>query len=156
MSVIGGFGVLTRLDAIDAVKAALADVEGIESIEAPGNVPNIALMKFSSAKLIRDFVHVQKSHAGFGLKKMWASPDQSPHERKFRLILNKIKRGICEHLQRSSESIVIDGPNRSVYSIEANRLLKVTEVSRTHQVIWSDSVADLLKMHVQLLMADME
>ena len=57
LCVIGGFGLLAKPDAIEAVKTVLADVEGIESIDAPGNVPRVCLVHFSSSKLMRDFVH---------------------------------------------------------------------------------------------------
>ena len=106
------------------MKTALADVEGIESIDAPGNVPKICFVNFSSSKLMRDFVHTQKSLPEFGPKKMWASPSSSPHDRKIRAVLNEIKRGICEHFNRSSESILINAPSKYVYSMEAGRQLR--------------------------------
>ena len=101
------------------MKIVLADVEGVESIDAPGNVPRVCFVNFLSSKLMRDFVHNQKSSPEFRPKNMWASPNSSPHGRKTRAILNKIMRGICEHFKRSSESILIS--SKTIYSIEGGR-----------------------------------
>ena len=129
MCVISGYGVLAREQAIEVVRSALHGVTGITKVEAPGNIPKICFVLFSSPDGMRDFVHQQKSNSKFGQGKMWASPSLTPAERKVRSILSKIKRGICEHLHRSSESVIIDGPSKSVYSIENNGvLMKVARV----------------------------
>ena len=144
------------------MRSALHGVNGITKIEAPGNIPKICFVSFSSPDGMRDFVHQQKSNSQFGQGKMWASPSSTPAERKARSILSRIKRGICEHFYRSSESVIIDGPNKSVYSIEHNGALmeitslKVASDSTIFCTEWVPGTPLALYMHVKLLMNEME
>ena len=87
---------------------------------------------------------------------MWPSPSKSPQDRKYRTILGIIKRGICEHLKRSSDSIIIDGPSKSIYAVEGGDLKKVASVMANYNIKWEDSVPEGVKMHVQLLMSNRE
>ena len=93
---------------------------------------------------------------------MWASPSSTPAERKVRSILRNIKRGICEHLHRSSESVIIDGPSKSVYSIENKGALmkvaslKVASNSTIFSIEWGLGTPPALHMHVKLLIDEIE
>ena len=87
---------------------------------------------------------------------MWASPSKSPRDRKYRTILGTIERGICEHLKRSSDSIIIDGPSKSIYAVEGGDLKKVASVMANCNIKWDDSVPDGVNMHVQFLMSNRE
>ena len=93
---------------------------------------------------------------------MWASPSSTPAERKVRSILSKIKRGIGGHFLRSSESVIIDGLSKSVYSIENNSALmkvaslKVASNSTIFSIEWVPGTPPALHMHVKLLIDEME
>ena len=66
MCVIGGYDVLARDQAIQVVRSALHGVNGITKVEAPGNIPKICFVSFSSPDGMRDVVHQQKSNSQFG------------------------------------------------------------------------------------------
>ena len=118
MCVVGGFGLKHRDLAIQHVKTVLSTVAGIVKIDAPGNVPKICFVSFSTPDGMRNFIHHLKSNPNFARDMMWATPSKSLQDRKYRTILGSIKRGICEHLKRSSGSLIIDGPSRSIYVLK--------------------------------------
>ena len=69
-------------------------------------------------------------------------------------ILGKIKKGVCEFLGRSGESIIIDRPSKTVYAVESGGQLKsVATVQANFHVSWDDDVDNALKSHCQLLIA---
>ena len=111
---------------------------------------------------MRDFVHHQNSNPQFDQGKMRASPSSIPAERKGQSILSKIKRGIYEHLHRPSESVIIDGPSKSVHSIGNNGALmkvaslKVASNSTMFFIEWVPGTPPALHMHVKLLIDEME
>ena len=156
MCVVGGFGLKHRDLAIQHVKIVLSSVAGIIKIDAPGNVPKICFVSFSTPDGMRHFIHHQKSNPNFGRDMMWASPSKSQQDRKYRTILGTIKRGICEHLKRSSDSIIIGGPRKRIYAVEGGDLKKVAGVIANYNIKWEDSVPEGVKMHVQLLMSNRE
>ena len=127
--------VLKRRDlAIQHVKSVLFNVSDIVNIDALSNVPKICFVSFSTPDGMRDFIHHQKSNAHFGRDKMWAPPNKSPHDRKSRTILGIIKRGICEHLKRSSNSMIIDGPSKSINAVEGGGRKKVASVMANYNI----------------------
>ena len=67
-----------------------------------------------------------------------------------------IKRGICEHLKRSSNSMIIDGPSKSINAVEGGGRKKVASVMANYNIKWEDSVPDGVKIHEQLLMSNRE
>ena len=111
---------------------------------------------------MRDFFHQQKSNPQFGQGKMCSFPSSTPAERELRSILSKIKRGICEHLHRSDESVIIDGSSKSVYSIEKSVVLmkvvslKVASNFSITSIEWVLGTPPGLHMHVKLLIHGME
>ena len=87
---------------------------------------------------------------------MWASASKLPQDTKPRSILGMIKRGICEHLKRSSDSMIIDGPSKSIYAIEGGDLKKIASVIANYKIKQEDSISDEVKIHVLLLMSNRE
>ena len=125
LCVVGGFGTLLRSAVVAKVEAALHGVAGVSSVEAPGNVPKICFVTFNSPERMRDFASKQKQNQNFGANKLWAAPSKRPAERKMQAILGKIKKGLCEFLGRSGESIIIiDRPSKTIYAVESGGQLK--------------------------------
>ena len=115
-------------------------------------MPNICFVTFITPELMRTFVNKQKHHPAFVSHQLWASPSRAPEVRKMHAILGKIKKGICENIGRSGESVVFDRPSNSVYSVESGGQLKiVATVEANFTVTWDDSVPESLKTHCQSL-----
>ena len=94
----------------------------------------------------------QKKHPAFVSHQLWASPSRAPEVRKMNTILGKIKKGICEHIGRSGESVIIDRPSNSVYSIESGGQLKtVASVEANFAVTQDDPVLESFENHCQSL-----
>ena len=134
MCVVGGFGLKHRDLAIQHVKTVLSNIAGIVKIDAPGNVPKICFVSFSTPDGMRNLIHHQKSNIDFERDMMWSFLNKSPQDRKYRTILGSIKRGICEHLKRSSDFIIIDGPSKSICAVEGGDLKKVVSVIANYNI----------------------
>ena len=100
MCVVGGYGTVTKVEALAKVQTALTAVSGFIDAFAIGDAPKVAFARFSNVSAMTTFVREQKSVESFS--GLWAARQKPLEVRKVQRALNKVKRGICEVVGASS------------------------------------------------------
>ena len=149
--IVGGFGNVTKAEAIKTVSTALDEVPGFVEATARGNVPAIVKAHFETADSLADFLTAQKEVESFS--GLFATRDTPWPERRWNKALNKIKRAACEVDLREGADVVIDRDKRVVYCSRGGKLIEMATVGEDATIDWKgeiseeaqDSVAELLK-----------
>eukprot|EP00973_Karenia_brevis_P034882 4814367-Karenia_brevis.AAC.1 len=154
--VIGGFYPSDR----DAVKGMLntlmCGIDGFKKILPMGEVPKVAFIEFETVDTMYDFVNSFKSRNAEG--KLWTAPKRSnDKEDMSQIILNKIKRAICESTSCPGKAIMFDRSSkpRMAYKMHNGKLVEIAKVdANTHEITWNSDVEMTIRERTDTLISE--
>eukprot|EP00973_Karenia_brevis_P024120 3329175-Karenia_brevis.AAC.1 len=121
-----------------------------------GSIPKVAFVEFSSVDTMWNFNNSFKEVARSNTK-LWCAPKRKLDEPddKSQIVLNKIKRAICESTTCPGKSIKIDRKSspRVVYKLHNGGLIEVAKVDEsTNAITWDTAVEQHIRQKASELL----
>ena len=114
VAVIGGFGEMDPTTAESEIQDMLRNVDGFSGVYTTSPTPTVVFAQFTSPEKVLKFIRTQKAHRHLQDRKLWASENKSPSERKRGKIASKIKKFLIEIDAYNPRDIMVNYRNFKV------------------------------------------